>query len=56
MTATTTPFWTHYQDTHITSPLTPTRCHPTAHSHRLGLGETPLTHHAFRELQPWRGR
>jgi hypothetical protein len=34
MTATTTPSSTHYQDIHSTTPLTPTRCHPTAHSHR----------------------
>jgi hypothetical protein len=34
MTATTTPSSTHYQDIHSTIPLTPTRCHPTAHSHR----------------------
>ncbi|SFT31926.1 Type III restriction enzyme, res subunit, partial [Streptomyces sp. ok210] len=32
MTATTTPSSTHYQDIHSTIPLTPTRCHPTAHS------------------------
>ncbi|MEY9484214.1 hypothetical protein RKD26_000008 [Streptomyces calvus] len=35
MTETTTSPHARYQDTHITSPLTPTRCHPTAHSQQL---------------------
>ncbi|MGW1362170.1 hypothetical protein ACWCQP_32730 [Streptomyces chartreusis] len=34
MTATTAPSCTHYQDIHSTILLMPTRCHPTAHSHR----------------------
>ncbi|MEU8727640.1 hypothetical protein [Streptomyces antimycoticus] len=45
MTATTTPPHTHYQDIHSTSPLTPTHCHPTAHSHEPE--DAPL--------QPWVG-
>jgi hypothetical protein len=36
MTVTTTPPHTPYQDIHITSPLTPTHCHPNAQSHAGG--------------------
>ncbi|MFG3721264.1 lytic transglycosylase domain-containing protein [Streptomyces massasporeus] len=38
MTATTTPSWTRYQDIHTAKPLTPTRRHPTTHSHAEAEG------------------